>query len=263
MPPRSVFITGASSGLGRGLALHYALAGATVHAAARRLPLLEALAAEARARGAPGSIVPVRLDVADSEALAAALAESRHACGGVLDLVVANAGVSEPTPASAMDWRAVKRVLDVNVSAACVTVAAALPAMVQRQAGTVVAISSLAGSRGFPGFAGYCASKAALHVFMESVRVDLGGSGVRALTVYPGFVKTEMTARNDCFMPFLMDLDEAVRLMARGIERGDPVISFPLPLATAARLARGIPRALYESLARRAPRSWSRPDRAP
>ncbi len=249
--PRHVFITGASSGLGRGLALHYAREGATVHAAARRRPELESLAHDAAGAGAPGRIVPVALDVADEEALVASLAAAEAAAGGALDLVIANAGISDPTSARRMDWRKVRRVLDVNVTAAAVTVAAALPAMVARGRGTVVGVSSLAAFRGFPGNAAYCASKAALHVFMESVRVDLRGTGVRAITVYPGFVKTEMTAKNRFRMPFLMECGDAVKRMADGIARGEPVVSFPLPASALVRLLGALPRSLYESAAGR------------
>lgn len=249
--PRTAFITGASSGLGRGLALHYARAGATVHAAARRQPELEALAEEV-ARGAmPGRVVPVPLDVTDAEALAGAVARAEEASGGALDLVVANAGIGEPTPGNHIDWRRVRRVLDVNVTAACVTVAAALPAMVARGAGTAVAIASLAGFRGLPGHGAYCASKAALSTFMEALRVDLRGTGVRALTVYPGFVKTELTAKNRFKMPFLMELDDAVAAMTKGIAAGAPAILFPAPMALAARALAALPRALYEPLAAR------------
>lgn len=252
--PKTVFITGASSGLGRGLALHYARAGATVHAAARRETALADLADEAARASLPGRVVPVMLDVTDAEAQARAIAGAEEAAGGALDLVVANAGVGEPTPATRMDWRRVKRLLDVNVSAACVTVAAALPAMVARGEGTVVAVASLAALRGLPGSAAYCASKAALHTFMESLRVDLRGSGVRALTLYPGFVKTEMTAKNRFPMPFLMDLDDAVAAMAQGIARGEPTLLFPRAFAAAARALGALPRALYEPLAARARR---------
>jgi NADP-dependent 3-hydroxy acid dehydrogenase YdfG len=246
--PRSVFITGASSGLGRGLALHYAARGATVHAAARRAAELEALRRDAEAKGG-GRIVPAVLDVVDADALAGAIARAERSAGGALDLVVANAGVGLPTPGRALDRAAVKRVLDVNVSAACVTIAAALPAMVSRGAGTIVAMSSLAAFRGLPGTAAYCASKAALATFMESLRVDLRGTGVRALTIHPGFVKTEMTARNRFPMPFLMDLDDAVALMARRIARGDATIAFPWPMHAMMRALGALPRAVYEPLA--------------
>ena len=245
MPAKTVFVTGASSGLGRGLALHYAREGKTVHAAARRKDELARLAAEAPA----GSIVPVPLDVADSDALVAAIHRAEDASGGALDLVIANAGVGRPASARRMDWSVVRQILDVNATAACVTIAAALPKMVERNAGQVVMMSSLAAYRGMPGNAAYCASKAAVHVFMESVRVDLRSTGVRATTIYPGFVKTELTAKNKFRMPFLMDLDDAVRVMARGIDRGAKTISYPLPMVAMTRTLGAIPRGIYEPLA--------------
>ena len=249
MPPfRHAFITGASSGLGRGLALHYARTGATVYAAARRREALEALANEP---GLEGAIVPLPLDVCDAEALSSAFREAEVAAGGAFDLVVANAGVSAVTSGRDIDWRAVKRVLEVNVTAACVTVALALPAMVARGAGTVAAVSSLAGFRGLPDNGAYCASKAALQTFMESLRVDLRGTGVRAVTINPGFVKTAMTVGNVFPMPFLMELPDAVSVIALGLDRGRAVLSFPLPLHALVRAISALPRVIYEPLARR------------
>jgi NADP-dependent 3-hydroxy acid dehydrogenase YdfG len=237
--PKTVFITGASSGLGRGLALHYAAAGARVHAAARRKDELERLAKEAPA----GAIVPVPLDVQDTAALVKAVQAEEF------DMVIANAGVGHPTPARKLDWTWVQKILDVNATAACVTIAAALPKMVARNAGHVVAVSSLAAFRGFPGNGAYCASKAALRYFMESMRVDLRRTKVRATTIYPGFVKTEMTALNKFPMPFLMELSAAVKVMARGLERGARTIAYPLPMVGVTKAMAAIPRGLYEPLA--------------
>ena len=242
---RTVFITGASSGLGRGLSLHYAKQGATVFAAARRKDELSKLSAEAQG----GAIVPVPLDVQDSEALVRAIRRAEEEAGGALDLVIANAGIGQPTPARKMEWQLVKRIMDVNVTAACVTLAAALPKMIERNSGQVVAVSSLAAFRGLPGNSSYCASKAALHTFMESVRVDLRATKVRATTIYPGFVKTEMTAKNKFPMPFLMELETAVRVMSRGIARGARTVSFPLPMSAATRMLGALPGGLYEPLA--------------
>jgi short-subunit dehydrogenase len=247
MTPRTVYVTGASSGLGRGLALHYAKEGATVYAVARRAPELKRLRDEAP----EGRVVPVVVDVADSERLVRSIADAEAASGGVVDLVIANAGTGVPTSAKKMDWRSVKTILEVNTTAACVTLAAALPAMVARNAGHLVAMSSLAAFRGMPGNAAYCASKAALHVFMESIRVDLRGTRVAATTIYPGFVKTELTAKNKFPMPFLMELDDAVRVMARGIGKRKATVAYPLPMAAAVRGLRAVPRAVYEPLAGR------------
>jgi short-subunit dehydrogenase len=238
--PKSVFITGASSGLGRGLALHYAKEGATVHAVARRKDELEKLARESP------NIVPVPLDVQDTDKLVLALRRAEP-----LDLVIANAGIGQPTPARKIDWTAVKRIMDVNVTAAAVTIAAALPAMVERDEGHVVAVSSLAAFRGMPGNGAYCASKAALHTFMESMRVDLRKTRVRATTIYPGFVKTEMTAKNKFPMPFLMELDDAVKVMVRGLARGAKTIAYPLPLVAMVKTLHALPRGMYEQMAGR------------
>jgi NADP-dependent 3-hydroxy acid dehydrogenase YdfG len=243
--PKSVFITGSSSGLGRGLALHYAKEGATVHAAARRKDELDKLAKESP------NIIPIQLDVQDTDALVLALRKAEQASGGALDMVIANAGIGQPTPARKIDWTVVKRIMDVNVTAATVTIAAALPAMVERNAGHVVAVSSLAAFRGMPGNGSYCASKAALHTFMESMRVDLRKTKVRATTIYPGFVKTDMTAKNKFPMPFLMELDDAVNVMARGLARGAKTIAYPLPLVAMTRAMGAIPRGLYEPIAGR------------
>lgn len=249
---RTVLVTGASSGLGRGLADHYVSRGATVYALARRRERLEALRGELDASGASGRLVPVPIDVSDSAALAGAIADAEREAGGALDLVVANAGVAKPTPARKIDWRDVRQIMDVNVTAACVTMSAALPAMVARGSGTVVAVSSLAGYRGLPANCAYSASKAALGVFMESLRVDLHGTGVRAISIHPGFVKTEMTEKNRFPMPFLMELDDAVAAMVKGIESGEPVVAFPRPLAAFMSAARVIPGFAWERLASRA-----------
>jgi NADP-dependent 3-hydroxy acid dehydrogenase YdfG len=238
--PATVFITGASSGLGRGLALHYANEGAKVFAVARRKEELDKLALESP------NIVPTPLDVQDHEKLAKAIEDI-----GDLDLIIANAGIGQPTSARKMDWRVVRRIMDVNVTSACVTIAAALPRMVARNSGHVVAVASLAAFRGMPGNASYCASKAALHIWMESIRVDLLKTKVRATTIYPGFVKTEMTAKNKYKMPFLMELDDAVKVMSKGLARGAPTIAYPLPMVALTRTLGAIPRSIYEPLASR------------
>src|SRR5258708_11250542 len=134
--PSTVFITGASSGLGRGLALHYAKSGATVHAAARRKDELDKLAKESP------NIVPLQLDVQDTPALVKAIQRL-----GPLDMVIANAGIGGPPPAKKMEWGRVRRILDVNATAACRTIAAAPPAMGGRHAGHLPALSRPAGVR--------------------------------------------------------------------------------------------------------------------
>jgi short-subunit dehydrogenase len=248
MSYRTALITGASSGLGRGLALWFARKGTKVYAAARRREHLEALAAEARAAGA--TIEPVELDVSDADATLSRIQELDEACGG-LDLVVANAGVGGETYARRFKWERAKRIIDVNVTGATATLCAVLPRMVERNRGHVVGVASLAAYRGLAGHAAYSASKAFLSTFMESLRVDLRNTGVRVTCIYPGFVKSEMTAGNKHAMPFLLETEEAVERMGRAIVRGEALYAFPWQLSAPMRLMKVLPNSLFDIAARK------------
>ncbi|MCP3062059.1 SDR family NAD(P)-dependent oxidoreductase [Myxococcus sp. K38C18041901] len=248
MSYRTALVTGASSGLGRGLALWLARRGLRVFAAGRRVPQLQALAAEAQAAGA--TVEPVELDVSRAEPLMEKLRELDSECGG-LDLVVANAGVGGVTHGKRLEWDKVRSIIDTNVTGAVATLTAVLPSMVERRRGHVVGISSLAAHRGLAGHAAYSASKAFLGTFMESLRVDLAGTGVCVTCIFPGFVKSEMTAANHFPMPFLMETNAAVELMGSAILRGETEVSFPWQLAIPSRLAKVLPNPLFDAAARR------------
>ncbi|WP_338864045.1 SDR family NAD(P)-dependent oxidoreductase [Myxococcus stipitatus] len=248
MSYRTALVTGASSGLGRGLALWLAKRGLRVFAAGRRMPQLQALAAEAQAAGA--TVEPVEMDVTQVESTQERLLELDAECGG-LDLVVANAGVGGVTHGRRMEWAPVRAIIDTNVTGAAATLTAVLPRMVERRRGHLVGISSLAAHRGLAGHAAYSASKAFLATFLESLRVDLSNTGVRVTCVFPGFVKSEMTANNAFPMPFLMETEEAVELMGAGILRGDAELSFPWQLAIPSRLAKVLPNPIFDAAARR------------
>lgn len=245
---KTAVVTGASSGLGRGLALWLARRGTRVFAAARRKENLQALAEEARAAGA--TVEPVELDVARAEETIARIQQIDADCGG-LDLVVANAGVGIETNPKRFAWDRVKPMIDVNVSGAVATLGAVLPQMVERNRGHLVGVSSLAAWRGLPRNAVYSATKAFLSTFMESLRVDLRGTGVHVTCIYPGFVKSEMTAPNKFPMPFLMETEDAAELMGKGILRGAPVIAFPWQMATSMRMLRALPDPLFDFVARK------------
>jgi len=249
MTQRTVFITGASSGLGQGLAVYYAGQGKKVFAAARRIDRLKEMAGQI---AGAGRIVPLEVDVQDSEKLVAAIHRAEEESGGALDLVIANAGIGRPTPAAALDWTWVKKIFDVNTTAAAVTLAAAAPAMVKADRGHLVGVGSLAGLRGLPGNAAYSASKAGLHVFLEALRIDLRGTGVAVTAVQPGFVKTELTAKNKFKMPFLMELDDAVEAITKGIAKRSAVVAFPAALAAVMRSASALPDPLFDLIASKA-----------
>lgn len=245
---RTALITGASSGLGRGLALWFARRGVKVYAAARRTENLEALAQEARAEQA--HIEPVALDIAQADTVLTRVRELDDACGG-LDLIVANAGYGQETSGKRLKWETVKQTIDVNVTGTVATLSAVLPRMVERQRGHVVGVASLAAFRGLPRNAAYSASKAFLHVFMESLRVDLQGTGVQVSCLYPGFVKSEMTVNNKHPMPFLLETEAAVKLMGEAIQRGEAEYAFPWQMAGVMSVVKRLPNGVFDGLAGR------------
>lgn len=245
---RTALVTGASSGLGRGLALWLARKGVHVFASGRRLENLRALADEAKAAGA--TIEPVEMDVARTDETLARIRQLDADRGG-LDLVVANAGVGGETYARRMKWERVQHIIDVNVTGAASTLCAVLPQMVERDRGHLVGIASLAAWRGLAGHAAYSASKSFLGTFMESLRVDLASTSVRVTCLYPGFVKSELTAKNKFPMPFLLETEDAVERMGRAILRGEAEFAFPWQLASAMRVMKSLPNPLFDATARR------------
>jgi len=244
-----VFITGASSGLGAALAAHYAARGAVLGLVARRADKLAAIAA---ALGTPVSVYAV--DVADRDALAAAAADfaSRH---GTPDVVIANAGVSAGTQGgNAGDLAVLDQLLRTNVTGLAATLAPFVEPMRTRGSGSLVGIASVAGFRGLPGSGAYSASKAAAIAWLEALRVELHGSGVRIVTVCPGYIETPMTAVNRFPMPFLLSAENAARITARAIERGEALVVLPWQMRLVFLFLRRAPNWLYDRLFARAPR---------
>lgn len=243
MTTRHALITGASSGIGRALALEFASHGIHVTVAARRLELLEEVVREIERAG--GQAAALALDVANAEEVERAVRALDEQVGG-LDLVVANAGMGRECWSGKLNWERCASTIAVNVSGAVATLVAVLPRMVDRGHGHIVGISSLAQYRGLPRNAAYSASKAFLSTFLEGVRVDLRGTGVSVTDVRPGFVRTPMTAANKAPMPWLLDADEAARIVWRGIESKNAVVAFPWQLASVVRTASLLPASLYD-----------------
>lgn len=246
----SAFITGASSGLGRAIALRLAAGGTRVVLAARRRGELEAVQATISAGGGRADVC--ELDVADTAAAREAVLRWDRDGGG-LDLVLANAGIGSTGPAARMDWSMTERVMRVNTLGALAVLDAALAPMIRRGSGTVAAVSSLAGQRGLPTSAAYSASKAAVSIFLEALRIELSGSGVRVVDIRPGFVDTPMTRQNRFRMPFMMGVDAAAARAIRGLEHGEAVVSFPWQLSAAMGVAAHMPGALWRGVAARLP----------
>jgi short-subunit dehydrogenase len=169
--------------------------------------------------------------------------------------VIANAGVSVGTRGAELrDLDKLRRVLEVNVAGLAATLAAFAPAMRAAGRGTLAGIASVAGVRGLPGAGAYSASKAAAIAWLESMRVELAGSGVSVVTVCPGYVDTPLTRVNRYRMPFLLSAPEAARRIARAIEAKRRLAVIPWQMAIIAPILRVLPGALYDRLMKRAPR---------
>lgn len=247
--PGGVFITGAASGIGAALAAHYARNGATLGLVGRRADALTVLAA-----GLGTTAATYAADVADVAAMRAA-AEDFIARHGVPDIVIANAGISVGTLGGEPDdLPAVERVFRTNVIGLAATLAPFVTPMRERRGGILAGIASVAGFRGLPGAGAYAASKAAAITWLESLRVELVGSGVAVVTVCPGYVDTPMTRVNRYRMPFLLGADEAARRIARAIEARRSFAVVPWQMALVGRAMRLLPNAVYDALAARAGR---------
>lgn len=241
-------ITGASSGIGRGLAFELARKGARLALVARRANVLEEVAREIEANG--GAALAKPGDVRDPESMRAAVAEVNQELGPI-DILIANAGIGTSTHGAEIRGEEVAQVMNVNVIGAANTVAAVIPQMVKRGQGHLVVISSLAAYRGLPKSAAYCASKAAVSAFFESLRLDLEPKGISVTIIHPGFIKTPLTAGRDAQMPFLMELNDAVKKIVRAIEKGKKSYAFPWQLAAIVRAGMIMPIWMYDRISRR------------
>jgi short-subunit dehydrogenase len=168
---------------------------------------------------------------------------------GHIDVLIANAGIGATTAALDLKAADVAEVININLLGAVNSATAVVPQMVERGQGQLVAISSLAAYRGLPKSAAYCASKAALSAFFESLRLDLRGTGVDVTIIHPGFIKTPLTAGRHAQMPYLLELEDATKKILRAIEARKKSYAFPWQLASLVRAAMLMPNFLYDRIA--------------
>jgi short-subunit dehydrogenase len=242
--PRSILITGASSGIGEALAMAYAAPGVSLALSGRDAGRLEAVAAAARERGA--AVQTRTIDVADRDAMAHWIEEIDRATP--IDLVVANAGIGVGSTEGIETEEQTRTVFGVNLGGAFNTVLPLIPKLVARRRGQIALLSSLASFRGFPGSPTYCGSKAALRVWGEGLRGDLQAYGVGVSVICPGFVESRITARNEFPMPFLMSAARAAAIVKRGLARNRARIAFPFPMYFALWLLGTLPPLLTDPL---------------
>ncbi len=243
--PRRAWITGAGKGIGRALAEKLARLGWTVYASARTEDDLKDLAAAAESL--TGEVFPLPLDINDRDACAAAVAEISKD-GQPLGLVVLNAGTHTPTPVDEFDAETVGGLIGTNLTGTVNCLAPAMKLLAQQGCGHIAVVASLAGYRGLPRAAAYSASKAGLIAMAEALYPELYRKGIAISVINPGFVKTPLTDKNTFDMPFLIEVDEAVDAIMRGLERGKFEIAFPTRFVMIMRLLRALPYALYFKL---------------
>ena len=247
-----VFITGASSGIGQALARRYAQQGWDLALVARRATELSAWA---QSQGwAPERWRVYGADVARVDSIVAA-GQACLARQGVPDVVIANAGISVGVDTAVRgDLDVMARIFATNNLGLAASFHPFIAPMRQRGSGTLVGIASVAAIRGLPGHGAYCASKAAVVSYCESLRGELRASGVRVVTLLPGYVDTPLTRGNRYPMPFLMTADAFAQRAVRAIAAGARYRVIPWPMGVVAKLLRMLPNALFDRVLAGRPR---------
>ncbi len=240
-----VLITGASSGIGFELAKLLGKEGCKVIPVARRGPNLIKLESEIK-RTNP-DVLAMKCDVSSRQSVKTVVRTTKEIFGKI-DIVILNAGVSYKTDTDQFDSMFAEETFDTNVLGMIYFFEELIPEF-KTNGGMFVGISSLADSRGFPKSGFYCASKAAASLFLESQRIELKPLNIKVLTVKPGFVKTEMTNKNEFKMPYLMDVEKAAKIILRGIKKEKRIIQFPWQTVLGAKILKILPDALFDMIA--------------
>ncbi|MEO1491258.1 MAG: SDR family NAD(P)-dependent oxidoreductase [Pseudomonadota bacterium] len=251
----AAWITGASAGIGRAVALGLARQGWTVYATARGADKLDALALEAE--GLTGTIIAAPGDVTDLDHMKAAVAQAT--ANGPLALAILNAGIYAPMRAQTFDAVKARQTFDVNMTGVANGLEPVLQHMIERHAGHIALIASVAGYRGLPNAAAYSATKAGLIAMAEALAMDLVDLGVRISVVNPGFVETEATSVNDFEMPMLLQPEEAAKRIIDGLGKPGFEVRFPWQFALFLRTIGLLPNRAYIWTVRKA-LGWDKMD---
>ena len=246
----SIFITGASSGIGKALAISYANPQNRLFLCGRNKERLYDVAATCKELGA--EVYTYLFDVTDAFAAQEAILNAESVAP--IDLLIANAGISGGVLGEAERNAQTRQVLNTNVFGVANTVLPLLDRMRARKSGQIAIISSIAGYRGLPSAPAYSASKACVKAWGEALRGWLKADNIKVNVVCPGFIKTPLTDVNVFRMPFLMQPDKAAKIIKKGIKKNKPIIAFPLPMAFGAWFMSAMPACIIHPLLRHLPK---------
>lgn len=251
--PHHILITGASSGIGEALAVHFAQKDVTLFLCAQNMERLKSVADRCREKGS--EIFMEKVDVTDTAAMENWISRSDKIAE--LDLVIANAGISAGPGKTGESAEVTRKIFAVNVGGVLNTVLPALEKMKKRGKGQIALLSSLAGYRGLPSAPAYSGSKNAVRAWGEALRGHLKPQGIEVNVICPGFVVSRITAKNEFPMPFLMPAEKAASIIAKGLRKNKGRITFPPLLAFSAWLMSCLPACIAEFVLTKLPNKGS------
>jgi short-subunit dehydrogenase len=245
-----ILITGASSGIGYQLTKDLAKEGAQLALISRRVDLLESLVSEINSES--GSKY-YKCDVTIKEEVHQTISQIKKEFGRI-DIAFLNSGVAYRS--SVLDYNSKDAVttFNTNVIGTVYCIEQLLPEFIKEKRGVIIGVSSLGDGKGFPKSGFYSASKAALTILLESLRIELKKYNVKVVTVKPGFVKTAMTDKNEFEMPFLMSVEKASKIIIDGLKKDKRIIEFPLSTTLGAKILRMMPTKWFEFIASKDPK---------
>ncbi|HCY75899.1 MAG: SDR family NAD(P)-dependent oxidoreductase [Ignavibacterium sp.] len=244
-----ILITGASSGIGYQLAKDFADEGAQIALLSRRTDLLESLTNELKSKT---KIKYYKCDVTVKSEVALAISKIKNDFLKI-DIAILNSGVGFRSSVLEYNSEAAEKTFNTNVLGSVYCIEQLLPDFITEKRGVIVGISSLGDGKGFPKSGFYSASKAALTIILESLRIELKKYNVKVITVKPGFIKTPMTDKNEFKMPYLMRVEESSKIIIDGLRREKRIIEFPWQTTLGAKVLRMMPTKWFEAIASKEP----------
>lgn len=240
---KNIALFGASQGIGKAIAIEYASLKSNLVLLSRNTDALESLTVDINNLGGRAFYkkcdISIKKDVEDSVNYTLDKLNT-------IDLAIINSGIGKPEWMANFKSDEFKQIIETNVFGIAHVLEYIIPLMKKQGFGTIAGVTSLADVRGYPGSAGYCSSKAAASILLESARVELKKLNINVITIKPGFVKTAMTAKNEFYMPFLMDTDKAAKIIRKGLEKKKSIVQFPFFTVYLTRIAKYTPNFIFD-----------------